>query len=125
MPGSAHMSCSVAIEVAIPACGLSIMDEAIAAPPIVVVAAGVGDIAAGPIAVGDMAFAVAMTICATVDEVDVVMVAMPFIPGMLAISIFAVVPFQFLNRRDGLSVEWYSFYHVVLRPIRGTKIGKT
>lgn len=125
MPGSAHMSLSVAIEVAMPACGLFIMDEAIAAPAIVVVAAGVGDIAAGTIAVGDMAFAVAMTICATVDEVDVVMVAMPFMPGMLAISIFAVVLFPLLDRRNGLSVDRYSYYQVVLRQIHGTKIGKS
>ena len=97
MPGSAHISFIVAIEVAIPACGLFIIDEAIAAFPIVVLAAGVGDIAAGSMAVDDIAFAVSMTMCAIVEEVDVVLVAMPFIPGILAISILAVVPFQFLD----------------------------
>ena len=77
----------MAIEVAIPACGLSIIDEAIAAPPIVVLAVGLGDKTAG-----DMALAVAMTICAIIEEVDVVLVAIPFMPGMLALSIFAVFP---------------------------------
>lgn len=123
MPGSAHISFIVAIEVAMPACGLFSMDEAIAAPPIVVLAAGVGDIAVGTMAAGDMALAVAMTICATVEEVDVVLVAMPFMPGMLAISIFAVVPFQLLDRRDGLGAEWYSSKHAVLRYSHGTETG--
>ncbi len=91
MPGSAHISFIVAIEVAMPACGLFIIDEAIAAPPIVVLAAGVGDMAAGTMAVGDMALAVPITMFATAEEVDVVLVAMPFMPGMLAISIFAVI----------------------------------
>lgn len=115
MPGSAHISFIVAIEVAMPACGLFSMDEAIAAAPIVVLAAGFGDIAVGTMAAGDMALAVAMTICATVEEVDVVLVAMPFMPGMLAISIFAAVPFQLLDRRDGLGAEWYPSKHAVLR----------
>ena len=84
------MSFIVAIEVAIPACGLSIIDEAIAAPPIVVLAAGIGD----------MALAVAMIICVIVEEVDVVLVGIPFTPGMLAISIFAVFPFHSLDRRS-------------------------
>lgn len=76
-----------------PACGLFIMDEAIAAPPIVVLVSGVGDIAAG-----DMALAA---------EVDVVLLAMPFMPGMLVISTFAIIPFQFLDRSDELGAEWY------------------
>lgn len=92
MPGSAHISFIVAIDVAMPACGLFIIDAAIAACPIVVLAAGVGDIAAGTMAVGDMAFMVSTTMCAIVEDVDVVLVAMPFMPGMLAISILAVVP---------------------------------
>ena len=115
MPGSAHISFIVAIEVAMPACGLFIIDEAIAASPIVVLAAGVGDIAAGSMAVGDIAFAVSMTMCAIVEEVDVVLVAMPFMPGILAISIFAVVPFQFLDRGVGLSAECNSSNQVVQR----------
>ncbi len=100
MPGSAHISFIVAIEVAMPACGLFIIDEAIAAPPIVVLAAGVGDTAAGTMAVGDMTLAVSITMCATVEEVDVVLVAMPFMPGMLAISIFAVILFRWLDAMD-------------------------
>lgn len=98
MPGSAHISFSVAIEVAIPACGLFIIDEAIAAPPIVVLVVGAGDIADGRVATGDKTLAVAMTICAIVEEVEVVLLAIPFMPGMLAIFIFAVVPFQCLDR---------------------------
>ena len=86
---------------AIPACGLSIIDEAIAAPPIVVLAAGIGDMAGGTLAGGDMALAVAMTICVIVEEVDVVLVGIPFMPGMLAISIFAVFTFHSLERRRG------------------------
>ena len=112
MPGSAHISFIVAIEVAMPACGLFNIDEAIAAPPIVVLAAGIGDMATGTMAVDDMALAVAMTICATVEEVDVVLVAMPFMPGMSAISIFAVVLFQLLDAMelmfDGIrTVKWF------------------
>lgn len=114
MPGSAHISFIVAIEVAMPACGSFIIDEAIAASPIVVLAAGVGDIAAGSIAVGDIAFAVSMTICA-IEEVDVVLVAMPFIPGILAISIFAVVPFQLLDRGVVFSADCNSSDQVVQR----------
>lgn len=96
MPGSAHISFIVDIEVAIPACGLFIIAEAIAAPPMVVLAAGVGDRAVGTMAAGDMALAVAITMWAVAEEVDMVLlVAMPFMPGMLAISIFAVFPFQF------------------------------
>lgn len=98
MPGSAHISFMVAIEVAMPAWGLFIMDEAIAAPPIVVLVAGIDDMTAETLAAGGMALAVAMTICATVEEVEVVLVAMPFMPGMLAISIFAVVLFNFQDR---------------------------
>lgn len=95
MPGSAHISFIVDIEVAIPACGLFIIAEAIAAPPMVVLAAGVVDRAVGTMAAGDMALAVAITMWAVAEEVDVVLVAMPFMPDMLAISIFAVFPFQF------------------------------
>ena len=62
MPGRAHISFIVAIEVAMPACGLFIMAEAIAAPPIVVLAAGVGDMTVGTLAADDAAFAVSMTI---------------------------------------------------------------
>ena len=100
MPGNAHISSNVAIEVAMPACGLSIIDKAIAAPPMVVLAAGVGDIAAGTMAVGEIAFAVSMTMCAIVEEVDVVLVAMPFMPGILAMSIFTFVSFPHSDRRD-------------------------
>lgn len=66
----------------------------------VVLAAGIGDMAGGTLAAGDMALAVAMTICVIVEEVDVVLVAIPFMPGMLAISIFAVFPFHSLDRRS-------------------------
>lgn len=82
-----------------PACGSFIIDEAIAAPPIVVLATDADVLAAGIITADDMALAVAMTICAIVEEVEVVLVAMPFMPAMLAISIFAVFLFQFLDRR--------------------------
>lgn len=91
-----------------PACGLFIIDEAIAACPIVLLAAGVGDMAAGAIAVGDIAFMVSTTMCAIVEEVDVVLVAMPFMPGMLAISILAVVSFQFLDRGGELDAGYCS-----------------
>ena len=90
MPDSAHMSFRVAIEVAMPACGLFIIDDAIAASPIVVLAAdGAGDMAAGDT---DRAFAVAMTIFAVAEEVEEVLVGML---GMLAMSMFAVIPFGF------------------------------
>ena len=99
MPGRAHISFIVAIEVAMPACGLFIIDDAMAASPIVALAAdiavlvtGVGAMAAGDIAAGDMAFAVAMSTFPIVEEV--VLVAMPFMPGMLAIFILAVVSFR-------------------------------
>lgn len=82
-----------------PACGSFIIDEAIAAPPIVVLATDADVLAACIITADDMALAVAMTICAIVEEVEVVLVAMPFMPAMLAISIFAVFLFQFLDRR--------------------------
>ena len=62
MPGRAHISFIVAIEVAIPACGLFIMAEAIAAPPIAVLVTGVGDMNVGASADDDAAFAVSMTI---------------------------------------------------------------
>ena len=94
-----------------PACGLFIIDEAIAAAPIAVLVAGVGDVDVGDRAVdtmiaGDVEPEVA-TICAMFEEVEVVMVAMLFMPGMLAISIFAVAPFQLLDRRNELDAEWY------------------
>lgn len=66
----------------------------------VVLAAGIGDMAGGTLAGGDMALAVAMTICVIVEEVDVVLVAIPFMLGMLAISICAVFPFHSLDRRS-------------------------
>ena len=106
MPGRAHISFSVAIEVAMPACGLFIIDEAIAAPPIVVLAAGVGDMAAV-----DIALAVAITIFAIVEEVEVAPLAMPVMPAMLAISIFAVVRSR--SRIDSMDS--------VLRDVRRTK----
>ena len=70
-----------------PACGLFIIDDAMAALPIVVLAADVaGD--------DDMAFAVARTIVAIVEEVDAVLGAML---GTFAMSMFAVLPFRFLD----------------------------
>lgn len=97
MPGSAHISFIVAIEVAMPACGSFIIDEAMAAPPIVVLATEIAVLAAGTITADDMTLAVARTIFAIVEEVEVVLVAMPFMPAMLAMSIFAVVLFQSLD----------------------------
>ncbi len=94
MPGSAHIFFIVAIEVAMPACGLFMIEEAIAAPSVVVLAIGVDDMGAGTVAAGDMALAVAMIICATVEDVDVVLVVMLFMLGILAMSIFAVVLLQ-------------------------------
>ena len=47
MPGRAHISFIVAIEVAMPACGLLMIDEAIAAPPMVVLAGSIDDVTAG------------------------------------------------------------------------------
>ena len=76
MSGRTHISFIVAIEVAIPAWGLLIIDEATAALPTVVLVAGVGDIAAGTLAACDMALEVALTICAIVEEVDVVLLLM-------------------------------------------------
>ena len=99
MPGRVHISFIVAIEVAIPAWGLLISDEAMAAPPTVVLAAGVGDIAAGTLAACDMALEVASTICTIAEEVDVVRPLMPFIPGMMATSIVAIIPFNSLTWR--------------------------
>ena len=101
MPDRAHISFIVAIEVAIPAWGLLIIDEAIAAPPTDVLAAGVGDIAAGNLAACDMALEVALTICTIVEEVDVVLLVMPFIPGMMATSMVVIIPFN--------SLKWRSF----------------
>ena len=69
-----------------PACGLFIIEDAMAASPIVVLAAdGAGDMAGD----GDMAFVVARTIRAVVEEVLMGML------GMLAMSMFAVIPFGF------------------------------
>ena len=65
-----------------------------AAPPIVVLAAGGVDIAAGTLDACDMALEVALTICAIVEEVDVVLLLMPFIPGTMAISIITIIPFN-------------------------------
>ena len=96
MPGRAHISFIVAMEVAIPACGLFMMEEAIAAPPIAVLATGVGDMTVGTSATDDAALAVSMTICAIVEEVVEVLVVMLSMPGMLAIAIFAVAPFESL-----------------------------
>ena len=111
------MSFIVAIEVAMPACGLFIIDEAMAASPIVALAAdiavlvtGVGDIAAG-----DMAFAVAMSTFPIVEEVEVVLAAMPFMPGMLAIFILAVVSFRVRWAR------WTRRRTVFVKPSRSTR----
>ena len=80
----------VAMEVAMPACGLFIIEDAMAAPPIVVLAAdGAGDMAVDMAGDDDMAFAVARTIRAVVEEVLMGML------GMLAMSMFAVIPFGF------------------------------
>ena len=83
------MSFIVAMEVAMPACGLFIIDDAMAAPPIVVLAA---DGAGGMAGDDDRAFAVANTICAVVEEVEEVLMGML---GMLAIAIFAAILFGF------------------------------
>lgn len=89
------MSLRVAMEVAMPACGLFIIDDAMAAPPIVVLAAdGAGDIAGDMAGDDDRAFAVARTIFAVVEEREEVLVGML---AMLAMSMFAVVPFGFSN----------------------------
>ena len=85
-------------------------------------AARIGVIAAGTVAAGEIALAVATIICAIVDEVDVVLVAMPFMPGMLAISVLAVVPSHSLNRRslfdDRLVCLKMLFYTGALEPKR-------
>ena len=113
MPGSAHMFFRVAMEVAMPACGLFIMDDAMAASPIVVVAAdGTGDMAGDMAGDADRAFAVARTILAVVEKVEEVLVVML---GMLAMSIFAVILFGFSNRIDGIGAEWRSFKQMVPR----------
>lgn len=97
MPGEAH----IFFIVAMPACGSLIMDEAMAAPAIVALATDIVVLAVGFMAADDMVLADAMTICATAEEVEVVLVTMPFNPGMLAISIFAVLPLQSLDRHGG------------------------
>ena len=66
MPCRAHISFIVDIKVAIPAWGSLMIDEAMAAPPTVVLAAGTS-------AACDMALEVALTICTIVEEVDVVL----------------------------------------------------
>ena len=76
MPGRGNISFNFAIEVAIPAGGFAIIDEAMTAPRTVVLAAGVGAIAAGTLTACDMALEVALTICAIVEEVDVVLLLM-------------------------------------------------
>ena len=105
MPGRAHISFIVAIEVAIPAWGLLIIDEAMAAPPIIVLAAGVGDIATCTLAACDMALEVSLAICAIVEEVDVVLLV---IPGMIAISIVAIIPFNPLKWRNSSNSQQLS-----------------
>ena len=89
-------------------------DEAMAAPPTVVLAAGVGEIAAVTLAVCDVALEAALTICTIVEEVDVVLLVMPFKPGMTAMSIVAVIllnPLKWRNFTSSqqLSQNW-SFY---------------
>ena len=77
-----------------PACGLFIIEDAMAAPPIVGLAAdGVGDMAGDMDMAGDddRAFAVARTIVAVVEERGDVLV------GMLAMSMIAAIPFGFSN----------------------------
>ena len=103
MPGGAHISFIVAIEVAMPACGSFMIDEAIAAPPIVVLAAGVGDIAAGTIVTAEMALVAAMATFAIV-EVDVMQIDMPFKTGKLAMSISVALPPQDVYRH-GISED--------------------
>ena len=99
MPGRAHMFFIVAIEVAIPAWGLFIINEAMAAPPAGVLAAGMGDIAAGTLAVCNMALDVSLAVCTMVEGIDVVLLVMPFILGMMAISVVAFIPFNSLTCR--------------------------
>ena len=60
-------------------------------------ATDVAVLAADVVTVDNMTLAVAVTIFAIVEEVEVVLVAMPFMPAMLTISIFAVVVFQYLD----------------------------
>ena len=74
-----------------PACGLFIIEDAMAAPGIVgVVDDGVGDMAGDD----DRAFAVARAIVAVVEEGEEVLVGML---GMLAMAMFAVMSFGFSN----------------------------
>ena len=86
-------------------------------------AAGIGDMAGGTLAAGDMALAVAMTICAIVEEVDVVLVAIPFMPGMLAISISAVFPFHSLEMAQSIQPLVLLFQKIVLQSSQGPKLG--
>ena len=113
MPGRPHISFIIDIEVAIPASRSLMTDEAMAAPPTVVLAAGFGEIAAGTLAVCDVALEVALTICTSIEEVDVVLLVMPSKPGMTAISIVAVVLLNSLKWRNfsnsQVSQTW-SFY---------------
>ena len=97
------MSFREAMEVAMPACGLFIIDDAMAASPIVGLAADGGGDMAGDMAddmAGDMAgdddraFAVARSMFAVVEEGEEVLVGML---GMLAMSMFAVILFWILR----------------------------
>lgn len=90
MPGKEHISFLIAIEVAIPAWGSLIIDEAIAAPPTVV-------LAAGTMAACDIALEVALTFCAVTEEIDVVLLLIPFILSLMAVVIVAIIPFNSLT----------------------------
>ena len=90
------MSLRVAMEVAMPACGLFIIDDAMAALPIVGLAAdGAGDMAD----VDDRAFAVARTRVAVGEEGEEMLVGML---GMLAMAMFAIMPAEFYELK-----RWY------------------
>lgn len=90
-----------------------------AAPPlvvdlitkVVVLAAGAGTVAA----VGDMILAFAMTIFTSVEEGEVTRVVMPFKSVVLAISIFAVVPFKLLANGVEVGAEWCRLKQVDLK----------
>ena len=72
-----------------------------AAPRTVVLTAGVGEIAADTLTTCDMALEVTLTICAIVEEVNVVLLLMPFIPGsMMVICIVAISTFIPLKWRE-------------------------
>ena len=118
MPGDAHIFFTVAM----PACGSLIIDEAMAAPAIVALATDIVVLVVGLMAADDMVLAVATTICATAEEVEVVLVTTPFNPGMLAISIFAVFPLHSLNRHGGSDYQNCSQTLVPLQESHRTKI---